>query len=434
MRIPHAAQPAIRTVTVLLFAAVAAALFSFFWVKAGGKIPLVTHAGYQVKVALPDVDNLVYQSDVTLNGVNAGKVEGIELVGGDAYIILDLDRAVAPLHEGVTVTVRNKTLIEETYLDVFDGNGAELPDGAMLPKSAAQPSVQIDDVLKSLDEPTREALGSTVRSAGMATEGSRDDVARSLEGLGYLGREGGDALDALAAQSEDLSEVAANTTALLNSLDTRQGQVTQLVRDADGLTRSVADNREHLEAVMRELPPTLETTHAASGSLERLGGSLAPVASNLAAAGPDLSAALQELPATSAELRGLLPSLDQTLDRAPATLDRVPAFSEEVRPLFTTLQVNLADLNPMLSYLQPYGPEIATFFTNFGDALTGADQNGKILRVMPVLNEKSPNSPLDTQFGPLEKHNPYPAPGASKDPGNFSGEYPRIEEEGPSPR
>lgn len=434
MRIPHAALPAIRTVVVLIFAALAASIFGFFWVKAGGKIPLITTAGYRAEVTLPDVDNLVYQSDVTMNGVNVGKIEGIDVRGSDAYVVMDIDPEAAPLHEGVTVTVRNKTLIEETYLDIIDGAGEPLPDGVVLPKPAGQTSVQFDDVLRSLDAPTRKSLSSTLQSAGLATDGSREGVAQSVEGLGYLGREGGDALSALAAQSEDLSKVAANTTALLEALDTGQGQITQLVRDADALTESVAAGREDVEALMRELPPTLETAHEASVSLEELAGSLAPVAANLAAAGPDVSAALEELPATSADLRGLLPSLDQTLDRAPATLDRVPDFSQELRPLFSTLQVNLADLNPMLAYLEPYGPEISTFFTSFGQALAGSDANGKILRVMPVLNEKTPNQPTDTQFGPLTKHNPYPTPGASRDPGSFEGEYPRIEEEGPTPR
>lgn len=433
MKIPHAALPAIRTTVLVLFAALVATIFGFFWTKAGGKIPLITESGYQLKVPLPDVDNLVYQSDVTMAGVDAGKVEGIELRGGDAYVILDIDPELAPLHKGVTVTVRNKTLIEETYLDITDGSGSVLPNGAALPKSAGKRSTQLDDVLASLDGQTRAALGETLRSMGAATKGSRKDISRSLEGLGYLGREGGDALDALAAQSDDLAAVTANTTALLEALDTRQGRVTRLVRDADNLTQTMADNRGDLEAIMRVLPPTLESARTASGSVEQLADSMAPVAGNLAEAGPDLSAALKELPATSADLRGLLPALDQTLDRAPGTLQRVPAFSRAVRPLFTTLQVNLADVNPMLDYLRPYGLDVSTFFTNFAAALSGSDVNGNMLRVMPVMNEKTPNSPLYTQVGPLKKHNPYPAPGQSKNPSNFEGTYPRVEE-GPPPR
>ncbi|MPY99130.1 MAG: MCE family protein [Actinophytocola sp.] len=432
MRIPHALIPAIRITVVLVFAALCTAIFSFLWVNAGGKIPLVSRAGYQVDVMLPDVDNLVFQSDIRMAGVPIGKVEDVKTGGGDkARVTLELDEQVAPLHQGATVTVRNKTMIEETYLEVADGRGGELPSGTLLAEDAGKPSVQLDDVLTSLDKPTREALRQTIHSSAAATRGGKDDISRSLQGLGELGREGGDALTALAAQSKDLRQVANNTTALLQALDTRQGRVTELVRDSNALTKTMSANRKDLEQLMRELPPLLDTTTTASKDLRRFAGALAPVTADLKRAAPDLSAALRELPATTEDLRKLLPSLNRALDRAPATLDRVPAFADSTRPLLSTLEVELADVNPMLAYLRPYGRDLAAFFTNFSSYLGGSDANGHIGRVMPVMNEKSVNSPLDTQRGPLRKYNPYPKPGGATDPENFHGEYPRVEEEPP---
>lgn len=433
MRIPHALLPAIRSVVVLIFAALCAGIFGYLWLNSGGKIPLVSEAGYQVDVTLPDVDNLVFQSDVRMAGVDIGKVENVEVTGSDVRVTMQLDPESAPLHEGASVTVRNKTMVEETYLDVVDGRGRELPSGTTLPKVSGHPSVQLDDVLTSLDERTRQSLGVTLRSAGLATKGTKDDVSRTLRGLGDIGREGNDALTALAAQSKDLSAVAVNTTELLRALDTRQGRITQLVRDSDALTQTVAANRQDVETLMRTFPRVLSTTETASGHLERLGRSLAPVAANLRAAAPGLTAAMRELPATSADLRGLLPSLDQVLDRAPQTLDRVPGFSRAARPMMTTINADLADVNPMLGYLRPYGRDLAAFFTNFGQYLSGSDSNGYVSRVLPVFNEKSVNSPLNSHVGPLDKRNPYPEPGTSDDPGPYTGKYPHIDEE-PQPR
>lgn len=431
MRIPHALLPAIRSVVVLVFAALCATIFGYLWLNSGGKIPLISRAGYQVDVTLPDVDNLVFQSDVRMAGVDVGKVEQVEIAGSEVRVTLQLDPEAAPLHRGATVTVRNKTMVEETYLDVVDGEGPELPGGASLPDSAGRPSVQLDDVLTSLDEKTRQSLGAALRSAGLATKGTRDDVSATLEGLGDIGRDGGDALAALAAQSKDLSTVAGNTTALLQALDTRQGRITQLVRDSNDLTKTVAANKRDVEALMRTFPKVLGTTRTASGHLKRLGHSLAPVAANLRTAAPDLTSALRELPATTADLRGLLPSLNTALDRAPRTLDRVPGFSQAARPMMSTINADLADVNPMLGYLRPYGRDIAAFFTNFTQYLSGYDVNGNIGRVLPVFNEKSTNSPLSSQTGPLDKRNPYPKPGSSDDPGPYVGEYPHVEEDRP---
>lgn len=431
MRIPHALIPTIRITAVVLFAALCTTIFSFLWLNAGGKIPLISSAGYRVDVTLPDVDNLVFQSDVRMAGVEVGQIENIEIVGSSARVTLELNGKAAPLHEGATVTVRNKTMIEETYLEVDDGDGPEIPSGQKLPDDAGRPAVQLDDVLATLDQPTRDSLRNALRSAGVATEGSKKDVGKALQGLGDLGREGARPLAALADQSADLKKVTVNTTNLLRALDTRQGRITQLVRDSNVLTGVLADNRQSLESLMRELPHMLDTTATASRELTRLAGGLAPVAANLKAASGDLSGALQELPATSADLRGLLPALNRTLDRAPGTLDRVPGFSDALRPLLSTVDITLADVNPMLAYMKPYGRDIAAYFTNFSQYLSGADGNGKIGRVMPVFNGKSLNSPLNTQQGPLRKTNPYPAPGSSPDPENFHGEYPRVEEAGP---
>lgn len=432
MRVPLYVLSVARTAVVLGFVALTAVIFGYLWVNAGGKIPFVTNPGYRVTVPLSDVDNLVQQADVWAAGVPVGKVESVAVEGSAAVVTLDLVESIAPLHEGATVRIRNKTLVEETYLDLTDGTGAELPDGAVLPPSAGSASVQLDDVLTSLDQPTRDALSNTIRSAAETTEGAREDVAAAVAGLGDLGREGGTALDALAAQSADLADVTVHTTEVLEALDTGRGQIAELVTDADRLTQVVAGNRADLEAVMRELPGVLASARDASGGLDTLAGSLAPVASNLRVAGPDLAAALQELPATSADLRGLVPALDRTLQRAPDTLVRVPAFTDATREFVPTLQVNLADLNPALGYLRPYGTDVALWFAGLGQALSAADGNGTMLRVMTVFNEKSPNHPVDSQVGPLTKRNPYPEPGAAADPQReFTGEYPRVEEDPP---
>ncbi|GAA3239470.1 hypothetical protein GCM10017691_40680 [Pseudonocardia petroleophila] len=429
MRIPLFMVPILRTLVVAAFVGLSAFIFGFLWLNSGGTIPGISQAGYRVSLAMDDVDNLVPQSDVRQAGVVIGRVQTVEVEDGSAVVTLDLDDGAGPLHEGVTVTIRNKTLVEESYADVADGSGAEIARDSILPRSAARSSVQLDDVLTSLDQPTRDALGRTIRSAAVVTDGSREDIADAVAGLGALGREGGSALDALAAQSQDLVEVTGNTTALLQALDTGQGRITGLVRDTDRITQVVTDNRTDLEAVLRELPGVLDTAQNASGSLKTLAGSLAPVAANLEAAAPDLSAALAELPATSADLRGLLPSLDTTLERAPDTLSRVGGFTDVTRDLIPTLQVNLSDLNPALAYLRPYGKDTALWFAGLSQTLgVSADGNGTALRAFVVVNEKSVNQPLNTQFGPLEKYNPYPEAGGNSDPQrSFEGEYPRVE-------
>jgi phospholipid/cholesterol/gamma-HCH transport system substrate-binding protein len=414
MRISHGLLAPLRLLTVIAFAVLCALIFGFLWTNSGGKIPLVTPAAYQVTAQLRDVDNLVGLSNVRVAGVDVGRVGEVTVDGGVARVALEIDPGTAPLHEGATVTVKNKTLIEESYLQIVDGTGAELDSGAVLPEDAATSSVQVDDVLASLDQPTREALGSTIRGAAASTDGRRDDIGAAVGGLGTVGREGSTTLTALADQSEGLRSLTTSTATLLTALDTRRGQIAQLVDDSRTVFGAVADSRDGVERVMRSLPPVLDTARDASSSLETLAGSLAPVARNLNEAAAPLSGALQELPATSADLRGLLPSLDRTLDGAPETLNRAPTVADDLSALAPTVQVNLSDINPMLAFVSPYGRDVAGFFANFAQVLgVSGDGNGRALRTYFIYNEESLNTPVPM---PFDKTNAVPAPGTAGDP------------------
>jgi phospholipid/cholesterol/gamma-HCH transport system substrate-binding protein len=425
VKISYKKIPAVHAGAVVAFVALCAGVFGFLWVHAGGKIPLITQKGYRVTVTLPDADNLVFQSDVRMAGVRVGKIEGLKVAGRHAKATLQFnDEGVIPLHEGATVTVANKTLIEETYLDVKDGTGPALADGAKLAPGAS--SVQLNDVLTSLDQPTRDKLGSMLRSSGLATKGTKEEVDYLLTGLGGLGRNGNVALEAVADQSQDLAELTRNVSAVLRALDTQQGRIVQLATDSDAVTASTAAQRADIEELVRALPPFMDTTRDATDDLQRLAKPLNKVAKNLDDAAPDLSAALEELPATTRDLRGLVPYLDSVLDRAPATLKRTPKFVDATQPALTNLGVVLQDLNPMLQYLKPYGQDFIAQFTNVGLSVGAKDSDGHILRVRPIFTANSVNSPIKLK-APGMFYNPYPAPGASlEDPVDFTGNYPHL--------
>jgi phospholipid/cholesterol/gamma-HCH transport system substrate-binding protein len=428
VKISYTKIPAIHGAVVVAFVALCAAIFGFLWTGAGGRIPLISQEGYRVSVLLPDVDNLVFQSDVRIAGVRVGKIEELKVNGRTARVTMELDDDVAPLHDGATVTVSAKTLIEETFLTVVDGKGAEIPNGATLPKDAGTTSVQLNDVLTSLDRPTRTQLRSMVRSSGLVTDGTKEEVDALLTGLGALGRDGGGALEAAANQSQDLAELTRNLAAVMRALDQRQGQIVQLSEDSDAITASMAAEKDNIEELMRELPPFMESARDATEDLERLAEPLDGVAENLDDAAPDLSAALKELPGTTKELRLLVPDLQRVVDRAPATFSRTPEFVNSARPVVQSLSVVLQDLNPMLTYMKPYGHDMAGQFRNVSLAVGATDTKGHILRVRTVFTGHSLNSPVKALL-PGVHYNPYPAPGAAQDDPDttFKGPYPRVE-------
>ncbi|HWU32277.1 MAG TPA: MlaD family protein, partial [Marmoricola sp.] len=374
MKIPYAAVPKLRLTIVLAFVGLCATIFSFLWLKAGGYLPLLSSTGYEVKIPMSNVDNLVFQSDVTVAGVDVGKVQKISVEGNVDVVTVSLDSSVAPLHQGASVTVRNKTLVEETYLDIADGKGAAYPSGATLPSSSAHPAVKLNDVLTSLDPATRQRLTQLIRSSGTAVAGRQADVDALFTGLDEVGTSAG-ALKALAQQSEQLKSLVKSSTDVLQSLDTQQGRIVGLVRDAQTITSVTNQHQADIRSLMRVLPPLLDSARAAGGSLQQLAGPLGTVAANLRSAAPDLNAALLQLPATTRDLRGLVPSLNSTLVQAPTTLRLLSPFQTVASPWVGTTIMTMSELNPMLAYLSPYGRDLASYWSNFTGFVSSSDGN-----------------------------------------------------------
>jgi len=411
-----------RTATVGTFLVSMAVIFGVLWVNFGGAMPGVT-GGYSVTASLADTQNLVYDSEVRMAGVPVGKIRGLQRNAGSVDVKMELRGDAVPLHEGARVVLRAKTLIEETYVEVTDGTGPAIADGGQLPASAEQLSVKFDDLLDALPLETREQLAAMVKKLGVATDGEEEHLADTLAALGRLGRDGHDALDVLAAQSDNLAGLVREGTRLLAVLDEGEGQIARMAIAAERLTRATAGRDDKLAETVRLLPGLLDRVNAASPPVRQLAGALTPLAEPLRRAAPDLEAALGELPGATAELRGLLPELDRSLDRLPATLTRTPAVAADASALIPVLRVGLADLNPMLAYLAPYAQDMAAFAANGAQVVTASGLNAG--RFLLVIDQGSFTGDAVT----TKVHNAYPPPGGATDPKPFTGSVPRVVED-----
>jgi phospholipid/cholesterol/gamma-HCH transport system substrate-binding protein len=401
---------AVLSVTLVL----AVIYLGYLFGKAGVNPPFSGAGQYQISFETKDVDNAISPGDVKIAGVEVGAVSSVQPGNGKATVVMDLDPQAKPLHQGATVRVGAKSIAGETYMDIQDGRGAPLASGTRLPDSAIQRGVQLSDVEKSLDPKTRASLSSLLRTTGAGTAGSRQDISRAMTGLGDLGREGYTAIDAISAQSKDLTTLAHQTTGVLGALDTNQGQIATLVDKTGKLTSATSGQQRALADTVRKLPGVLTSTQQATGKLSQLSTALGPVAANLRSSAPDLSNALRQLPATSRDLRGLLPDLNGTLSESPGTLNRVPRLAQETSALVPQARQMMTQLNPMLAYLSPYGPELGAFFANFSSIFNYVDEAGThFFRLEPDVNEGMVKGlPLKLP-GILTNHNPYPAPGQS---------------------
>lgn len=430
MKVSNASLTRWRLGTLIVFAALSAVVFAYLWTNSGGSLPLEGD-DYEVTMQSDDMQNLVANSDVMIAGVKVGSVKSITGPGKHAKAVLALGSDVAPLHEGATVALRSKTLVEETYVEITDGTGPELDDGETLPITAMTSSVHLDQVLDELTPDSRAALTDLIRTSGEATQGRAKDIDALMGGLGAIGGPGHDALSALAEQQRDLEQLSRTSARVLAAFDQRQGQAAHLVSVAQQNMGATADQSFQLAQTMQQLPGLLDTARDAAPALQTLATDLRPLAASLRTAAPALNDVLAKLPETTRELRATFPTLSTVLRKAPSTLTRVKPLGDAISGFVPQARSMLTELNPMIAYVSPYGMDFAAFFANDSSAFGLKDETSRFVRVYAVLNSTSlVGNPIPTTAVGGVGQNPYPAPGTGGDPQiKFDGEYPRVRRE-----
>lgn len=427
-------DPRIRTVVVFTLACLLG--FGFLWVKSGGEIPIVADRSgqYRLSFEADDIKNLKDYGEVRIAGVRVGRVEATQRDGDRVKVTLSIEDQAAPLHKGANARIGIKSLVGSSFVELVDGDGDELPDGTNLKAASVTPAVDVDEILNTLDKPTRDHLSSALKSLDTATRGRGEDLDALTTGLGHVGTEGRTVLEALSAQSGELKKLTVEARLLLDALDTGQGQIVSLVSDAQELTQVTADNQKKVKETVRLLPSVVGNLDTAAASLSELSEPLTPITADLRAASPSLSNALTNLGPATKDLRALVPDLDSVLDAAPATLKRVEPLGDTVQSLVPRAQTTLADVQPMLSYLEPYGLDLGVLFASFGASFDEYAEDGIIPIRLTATAEGlatvrgNPLKVTSSEHGGLMWNNPYPLPGNVGTPQPFgTGGYPYIE-------
>src|SRR5688572_27249068 len=148
-----------RILTMVLFALSCFGLLLFLWLAFGGASPLKP-VGYRFEVAFPEATQLAVEADVRVAGVEVGKVreKRVDPRGNRTIATIELDRRYAPVASDARATLRFKTLLGETYVELTTGSreADPVPEGGRLANRQVQPAVELDELLGALDPYTRQ--------------------------------------------------------------------------------------------------------------------------------------------------------------------------------------------------------------------------------------------------------------------------------------
>ena len=363
-----------RILVVVAFTLTCFGLMLYLWSAFGGSIPLKPH-GYRVRIALPEADLLAVQADVRVSGVSIGHVvrTGRSPVDGNRLdAIVEVDARYAPLRGDVRATIRRKSLAGEEYLELTPGTrgASAIADGGRLPGARVAPSVEIDELLRAFDAPTRRALEVWVRSQASALDGRGSELNAALGQLPAFEEGLTGVLEALNRQAPAVRAAVSGTGAVFGALSERRAALRGAIASGSRATDALAARADEIAAAFRALPALEAQSRALLARVDRFRVDADPVLTALRPGIRELGATAEEVRRTAPELASLARG---TLSLAAASRRGLPAtrrFLDRARPLVAQLAPFLDQLAPILGYVGPRAGTVATLVAN----LTAATQ------------------------------------------------------------
>jgi virulence factor Mce-like protein len=310
------------------------------------EIPFRHH--YEFSAAVKSANGIRKGSPVRIAGVNVGKVVGIRRAGpgeSAARITMRLEKKGMPLHEDARVAIRPRIFLEGNFfVDVQPGSPSapEIDEGDTIPIQQTRTPVQLDQVLTTLQAPTRRDLQRLLRSVstGLSGEGAAG-YNRSIRYWKDAYKQSALVNDATLGSAEhDLSGYIASAGATAAALDADPARLQSLITDFRTTAHAFAVRDGELSAALAELPRTLQAARPALDALNRafppLRSFVADLRPGVRSSGPALTAGLPFVRQLRAlvrdpELRGLVADLRPTVPQLARLTQRSIPLYEGVR-------------------------------------------------------------------------------------------------------
>jgi virulence factor Mce-like protein len=404
-----------RIMIMIGFALSCFGLLLFLWISFGGAVPLQPK-GYRVKISVAEATQLATQADVRIAGVPVGKVVTLKRDGDRTLATIQIKPKYAPLPSDVRVILRQKTLLGETYVEMTPGSrtAPKLAENATLPAKQSQNTVELDEVLQSLDAPSRKHLQTWVNGWAASMRGRAENINDVVGTLPAAVDDGGDLLGTLARQRRALTQLISDAGTVFSTVGDRDQVTRQIITAGDTVLRTTAARQADLRATVRALPPFLAALRSAAQPAARLSQTLTPslrtlrpVARTLeptvqgaARLGTQLSLTARRLDPVITTAKQGLPATRQVLNAAGPALDRVSPLAGDLVPIAQFLDAYKTDFTRSWAYVAN-----ATAPT----AASGGGRQVHYLRlILPVWNEIVAEY---AKRAPTNRANPYPAPG-----------------------
>ena len=369
-----------KLLVMVLFTLSCFGILLFLWLAFGGSSPLRPE-GYRFTAAIPEAATLVEEADVRLAGVNVGKVKKRQLAKGAARTLveIELQDKYAPIPRDTRAILRQKTLLGETYVDLTPGDreSGMLEDGERLDPRNVQATVELDEIFRIFDRPTRQAFRGWVQEGARTVSGDFSrDFNDALGNLAPFATDGAELLTILDDQEVAVRGLIRGTGRVFNALAAEEGQLRGLIRNGNQTFGALASRDDALAETFEVFPTFLRETRTTLRRIDRFAVNTRPLVNALQEPAEDLGPTVRDLGRLAPDLENLFRDLDPLITAARRSLPSGSRFLRGAEPVFEGLHVFLPELNPILSRLAFSQQQIAQFLTVGGAALAGNARGG----------------------------------------------------------
>jgi phospholipid/cholesterol/gamma-HCH transport system substrate-binding protein len=394
-------------------------LLLFMWLAFGGSVPLKPH-GYRFHTSFGEATQLAKEADVRISGVSVGKVKTIhaDTRTGRTAATIELDSAHAPLPRDTRAILRQKTLLGETYVELTPGTPAAgmVPEGGTLPDGQVSRTVELDEILRTLDAPTRASLQQWLQTLAVGVDGRGRDISDALGRLAPFEQQTEALLRILDAQHGSVRGLVRDTGTVAGALSARDGQLRDLIRSTGRVVATTAGRDAELRAAVAALPRFEGEASRTVTRLARFARHANPLVTQLRPSARELSPTLRDVAGLSPDLKALFGDLDALTAASRRGLPALERFLDDLHPVLAALDSPLAQLNPILGFVGAYRDEAAAFLANTTAATEATDVGPGGAGRLHYLRSTAPLNPEAlAQYGariPSNRTNPYAQPGA----------------------
>ena len=365
-----------RLLTMVVFALSCFGLLLFLWLSFGGPIPLKPQ-GYRVEVAFPEATQLAVEAEVRASGVQIGRVREKRQEANRTVATLELERSYAPLRSDAKATLRQKTLLGETFVELTMGtqDAEPVPEGGRLDASRVREGVELDEILDTLDPYTRKAFRTWQQDLGASVEGRGRDLNDAFGNLPGFVEAGGDLFAELDEQKQALGALVENTGVVFAALTEREEQLGRLVSAQDDVFSAIAAEGEAFAETWRIFPTFLDEQRATMARLESFSRKAHPLVRDMQPVLRDLQPTIRAVGDFGPDLERFFVNFDPLITISKRSLPATRDVFVELTPVLTELGPFLQQVNPILEYIGVHVSTLADMFANLGVATSAKVPN-----------------------------------------------------------